>query len=297
MTAHDAALVKARPKERLRRHSAVALALFALLFTLLLAVIAGFGAAMAVVDRTARVLPDYERIDLTPYLSKESYTEEDYDVLYHQTGLSRTAVDALEEKEMLLEYQEAFFYEGVLDHYMAAPTTPHCVLYTEDGKSYYAPIAPLEDGDILVTSTCHTFGWRNGHAAIILDASSNRLLEAVAPGEKSSIGSVSWFTHAANFLVLRLKGVSEEERHAIAEWAGNALRGIDYSLFAGFFTPKDQGDAPYATHCSHLVWQAYKHFGYDIDSDGGPLVSCNDIARSELLEVVQVYGFDPDELW
>ena len=106
MTAHDAALVKAHPKERLRRHSAVALALFALLFTLLLAVIAGFGAAMAVVDRTARVLPDYERIDLAPYLAKESYTEEDYDVLYHQTGLSRTAVDALEEKEMLLEYQE-----------------------------------------------------------------------------------------------------------------------------------------------------------------------------------------------
>ena len=71
MTAHDAALVKARPKERLRRYSAVALALFALLFTLLLAVIAGFGAAMAVVDRTARVLPDYERIDLTPYLPTE----------------------------------------------------------------------------------------------------------------------------------------------------------------------------------------------------------------------------------
>ena len=180
MTAHDAALVKAHPKERLRRHSAVALALFALLFTLLLAVIAGFGAAMAVVDRTARVLPDYERIDLAPYLAKESYTEEDYDVLYHQTGLSRTAVDALEEKEMLLAYQEAFFYEGVLDHYMAAPTTPHCVLYTEDGKSYYAPIAPLEDGDILVTSTCHTFGWRNGHAAI-----PRRLEQPPAGGRRS----------------------------------------------------------------------------------------------------------------
>ena len=139
MTAHDAALVKAHPRERLRRHSAVALALFALLFTLLLAVIAGFGAAMAVVDRTARVLPDYERIDLAPYLAKESYTEEDYDVLYHQTGLARTAVDALEEKEMLLEYQEAFFYEGVLDHYMAAPTTPRCMLLDENAR-YQFPL-------------------------------------------------------------------------------------------------------------------------------------------------------------
>ena len=61
--------------------------------------------------------------------------------------------------------------------------------------------------------------------------------------------------------------------------------------------PQGSGRRPYATHCSHLVWQAYKHFGYDIDSDGGPLVTCNDIARSDLLEVVQVYGFDPDALW
>ena len=98
-------------------------------------------------------------------------------------------------------------------------------------------------------------------------------------------------------MVLGLKDASREERKEIASWAGNNLRGIEYSLFTGFFNAKDQSSDPKTTHCSHLVWQAFKRFGYDIDSDGGPLVTCNDIARSELLEVVQVYGFDPDELW
>lgn len=285
------------PAHKKVRVGAVVLAVLLALGTGLLGIILGIGVAMLTVEETARVLPSYEKIDLMPYLEKEVFSDEDYDVLYHQTGLTRAAVDALGSPEELLEFQEAFFFEGVLDHTMAAATTPHCVLKTEDGKNYYAPLAPLEDGDIILTSTCHTFGWRNGHAAIVLDGDAERVLEAVSPGTNSSVGNASWFAHAANFLVLRLKGVSEEERREIAVWAGEHLKGIEYSLFAGFFTPKDQGDEPYATHCSHLVWQAFQHFGYDIDSTGGPLVSCSDIARSELLEVVQVYGFDPDRLW
>ncbi len=285
------------PARKKVRVGAVVLAVLIALGTGLLGIILGIGVAMLTVDETARVLPSYERIDLSPYLEKEVLSDEDYDVLYHQTGLARAAVDALDAREELLEFQEALFFEGVLDHSMAAITTPHCVLNKEDGTAYYAPLAPLEDGDIILTSTCHTFGWRNGHAAIVVDAGSGRVLEAVSPGSKSSFGTTRWFAHAANFMVLRLKNVSAEERREIAVWAGNHLRGLDYSLFAGFFLPKDQGDEPYATHCSHLVWQAFQHFGYDIDSTGGPLVSCSDIARSELLEVVQVYGFDPDRLW
>ena len=285
------------PDRKKLRVKAVVLAVLLTLAAGFLGIILGACAAMLVVDETARVLPSYEKIDLSPYLEKDVLSDEDYDVLYHQTGLARAAVDALESREELLEFQETFFYEGVLGHTMAAITTPHCVINKEDGTAYYAPLAPLENGDIILTSTCHTFGWRNGHAAIVVDAENGRVLEAVAPGSRSRVGSARWFAHAANFMVLRLKDVSAEEREEIAVWAGNHLSGIDYSLFTGFFSPKDQSEAPKTTHCSHLVWQAFIPFGYDIDSTGGPLVSCSDIARSDLLEVVQVYGFDPDRLW
>lgn len=282
---------------RRTRGGAFALAFFAAFLCVLLSVLLGMGLAMAVVENSARTTPSCEKIDLTPYLEKETLSEEDYDVLYHQTGLSRLGVDALEKREDLLAFQEAFFYDGGRSHGMAAPTTPRCMLLDENGKTYKAPLVPLEDGDILVTSTCHTFGWRNGHAAIVVDAESRRVLEAIGPGVESSLGDANWFCGGTNFMVLRLKGTASEERKEIADWAYENLRGIEYSLFTGFFNAKDQSSAPETTHCSHLVWQAYKAFGYDIDSDGGPLVSCNDIARSELLEVVQVYGFDADELW
>lgn len=283
--------------KRKTRGGAFGLAFFAAFFSALLSVVIGMGLAMAVVENSARFVPSYEKTDLTPYLEKEALSEEDYELLYHQTGLTRLGVDALEDRSELLDYQENFFFEGVKAHTMAAETTPRCVLQTEEGTGFYAKVVPLQEGDILVTSTCHTFGWRNGHAAIVVDAESRRVLEASGPGSKSSLGTVNWFAHGTNFLVLRLKGASREERKEIASWAGNNLRGIEYSLFTGFFNAKDQSSEPKTTHCSHLVWQAFKRFGYDIDSDGGPLVTCNDIARSELLEVVQVYGFDPDELW
>ena len=60
---------------------------------------------------------------------------------------------------------------------------------------------------------------------------------------------------------------------------------------------KDQGKSKKGTNCSHLVWQAYYNAGYDIDTDGGPVCTSRDISMSDLLEVVQVYGFDPVSLW
>jgi uncharacterized protein YycO len=46
------------------------------------------------------------------------------------------------------------------------------------------------------------------------------------------------------------------------------------------------------THCSHLVWQAYKAAGMDIDGSGW-LVLPADIASDDDLDVVFAYGFDP----
>ena len=53
---------------------------------------------------------------------------------------------------------------------------------------------------------------------------------------------------------------------------------------------EDEWDDIEGTHCAHLVWYAYNRFGYDVDSDGGVIVTPRDIFESPVWEVVQVYG-------
>lgn len=257
----------------------------------LFTVAALFGISQAAADLHARVLPSYPREDISALIEKEELTDEDYRVLYLQTGLGKDAVDALD-RSRLAVFQDSLFYRGNVIHEMVAFGAPY-----DKMEHYIAPVAPLENGDVIVTSSCHTLGWRNGHSALVVNASSRYLLQSFAPGVDSAVGTIDFFTYCSNFIVLRLKDKTKEERALIARWAMNNLNGIPYSLTVGIFSPKDQGDSPTETNCSHLVWQAYRHFGYDIDSDGGPVVTSRDIANSPCFEVVQVYGFDPITLW
>lgn len=255
-----------------------------------------FSIADAAADATARTLPSYAREDITPILKKEAWTDEDYNALYLQTGLGRSALESLkDDPERILEFQDALFYNGEIAHEQVAITTKRDVF--ADG--YHAPMVALETGDVIVTSTCHTLGWRNGHAALVVSGSNGSVLESVSLGQPSvvSYGGSSWFRRGTNFIVLRLKGATAEERAAIAQTATERLRNIPYSITVGIFSPKDQGETPKETHCSHLVWQAYFYYGYDIDADGGPVCTARDITQSDLFEVVQVFGFDPVELW
>lgn len=276
-----------------RKAGRIILSVFAWFFIFLGAVLAFLAIAEAVVDSSARILPPYEKADLSEVLAKKSWDEEDLNFLYHQTGLGKPALSALEkQRERIPYFQDALFYQGTLKHELAAFSTPHDYL-----ENYSAPVAPLENGDVIVTSSCHTFGWRNGHAGLVTNGQTGSVLQSVAPGTESHVESADWFLSSSNFIVLRLKGVSEQERDAIAQKALALLRRIPYSLFVGIFSPKDAGERVPATNCSHLVWQAYKYFGYDIDSDGGAVCTARDIANCDLFEIVQVYGFDPDKLW
>ncbi len=275
---------------------------FSVLIALILFAAMFLAIAEGVTEEFSYIPPLRPREDISAILEKEMWTEEDFDVLYHQTGLTRPAlIDLKGETEIILTFQDALYRDWTLGHEMAAFTTPHDILrgYEENGKLLFdlIPLAPLEEGDVLVTSSCHTFGWRNGHAAIVTDASFGTILQCVGPGLDSAFEDVSWFQYASNFMLLRLKDKSVEERREIAQYASAHLRGIPYSLLTGIFSPKDQGESPKTTHCSHLVWQAYKYFGYDIDSDGGPVCTARDIACCDLFEVVQVFGFDQDKLW
>ncbi len=286
--------------KRLKRTTAVFLVFFILLALIDIFLLV----ASALVDRDARTLPSYERVDLSPILAKakEDWTEEEYETVAWQTGIfARDRLDRIPNDE-LAEFQSGLYFAGETRHDLVAVTTPHDVLYDpETDAPYYASIVPLEPGDIVLTSTCHTFGWRNGHATLVLQG--RRLVQSVSLGIDSEISSFSdsnaipWFQTASNFMVLRLKDADEETRTAIAEAAEAQLVDIPYSLVVGLFMKKDQGTAPKSTNCSHLVWQAFKNAGYDIDSDGGPICTTRDIANSPLLEVVQIYGFDPAKGW
>ncbi len=253
--------------------------------------------ADAAVDASARVLPSYERKDIAQLLERESWSESDYETLYLQTGLGRAALDEMkDDPERILTFQDALFYDGELAHEEVAVTTKRDIFAD---TRYRAPMVDLQDGDVLITSTCHSFGWRNGHAALVVNGANGSLLESVSLGIPSTITAYGsdWFCYGTNFMVLRLKDAGEEARAEIAQTARERLYNVPYSLTVGFLSPKDQGETPQGTHCSHLVWQAYHYFGYDIDSDGGPLCTAQDISRSDLFEVVQVFGFDPVKLW
>ncbi len=272
---------------------------FCLLVT---AVGAFFAIADGVTEGGARYLPDYPKIDLTPLLEKEEWTAEDYETIYRQTGLTRTGADSVAKSE-LPRFQDALFFEGEPYHEYTTPITPHDRLRDPaTGEDFTAPIVPLEAGDILVSSTTHLFGWRHGHASLVVNGSQGSVLESVAIGIDSKISQngARWFRRSTNFMVLRLKDADTATRAEIARRAGEELSGLSYNVFVGFFLPKDQcgnGRTPTATHCSHLVWQAFLNAGYDLDPTGGPLVTPQDLSNSPLIEIVQVYGFDLDKLW
>lgn len=261
-----------------------------LLFFLFAAVVT---VSEAVADNYARTVPAYPREDISPILEKAEWTAEDYGFLYRQTGLGASALDALRDKpEEIYAFQEALYYEGDIVHKLASFATPHDCFC-----DFIAPIAPLESGDVIVSSTTHSLGWRHGHAALVIDGKGRRILESVAPGVASRVSNnVDWFRESTNFIVLRPM-IPQAERAAIVKNALDRLTGLDYSILAGIFDAKDQGEKIVRTNCTHLVWQAFWDFGYDIDPDGGKVCTSRDIANSPLFEIVQVYGFDPMKYW
>ena len=91
-------------------------------------------------------------------------------------------------------------------------------------------------------------------------------------------------------MVLRLKDATQQQRSEIARFAQERLIDIPYSIFAGL----SKSTGPISnTHCSHIVWYAFKQFGYDLDYNKGMVVTPKDIAKSPYLEVVQIFGVEP----
>ncbi len=238
--------------------------------------------------------PDYEKADIRLILDKVELTEEDYETLYRQTGLTKLAVDDMRNnvggKERILDIQTAMFSDNQMKSRRFAPFT-----YMDELVSTRAVVCDAQDGDIIVSATTRVSWWRYGHTAIVVDGKNGIIAECASPGSVSDTASIKVYRDFANFLVLRPK-VDVAVKKEIVEYIKSDMMGIKYNLTVGLFSKKFPEEIT-STQCAHFVWYAYKKFGVDLDSNGGWLIKGQDIALSDKVELVQAFGFDLDTLW
>ncbi len=224
----------------------------------------------------------------------EKLTDEDYELILSQTGLGKSAVEYLiknDNVQMIEEYRQYYLQDKNYSCVREGVFACHEFITSEDGEALENPgIANLENGDIIITLSIHSLGWRHGHAAIVTDAENGITAEAVMIGEKSDFGRIDEWEEFPLVAVLRLKGIDENTQNEIARFSSEKLIGVNYALSAGLFGGGDFEDAPFTTHCAHFVWYAYKHMGIDLDSNGGVVVTPKDILHCDQLEIVQIYG-------
>ena len=243
--------------------------------------------------RFAHASPDYPMVDLTGAVARTEAGRPDYRLLLAQTGLGKGAVDALLETgrgEELFDFQARYFAPRQWE------TVKGVAMVRLEVSGSELRFAPLEKGDVLLTPSSRCGGWRNGHAALVVDVEEGLVLEAYSLGQPSRLSSLSTWQDKAAVAVLRLSGVSAERRAALADWARQNLLDLPYGLFSGLPWLGETARPP-ATQCAHLVWCAFAAFGYDIDGGGGWPVTPRDISLSPLLETVQVWGLPQGARW
>ena len=216
-------------------------------------------------------------------------SEETYGLLTAESGLSPLAV------QQLLSQGRA---EEILSCQQALHTPPEATCrallpfrVTCEERSAAVPLAPLEPGDLLITFSTHTLGWRHGHAALVID--SQTVLEASMPGVPSGLAPLNSWRSYPTLLVLRVKSASPEQRTAAVELALRDLRDVPYGFSSGLLGEKAAQPPLSSVQCAYLPWYAWFAQGFDLDSNGGRLVTVADLAASPLLEVVQAWGMDP----
>ncbi len=268
--------------------------LFLLLLVSFFAFVFWSGVWISRAESQAHYTPKYAMEDIAPILDKEKLEDADYELIYRQTGLARVGVEELlgqGRKEALFYLQNRFFDEVEIECLRSNVFVQYERL-REDAtwitNAMQLAIPHVQNGDILISFSGHIFGWRYGHAAIVVDAEKGLTVEAVDLGSDSKLRSIGHWKEYPGFVLMRANGITQEQRNEIAAYAENDLVDIPYSVFSFGESEELPG-----THCAHLVWYAYKRFGFDLDSDGGLIVTPADIFDSDLLQVVQIYGINP----
>lgn len=231
--------------------------------------------------------PDYPRVELTP--------DSDYETIFRQTGLGKAAVDKLRAEndfDAVIEAQNRFFTTPQID------CVPMFDWFTREdrlGETESPDFADLQEGDILVTLSTHSLGWRHGHAGLVIDEYT--VLECQQMGMDVSLEGIYFWTNYSNWAVLRPENVTKEQQEAVCEFGISQLKGKSYNILSGIFGKKapDINNENIGFYCTNLIWYAWNNFGIDLDSDGGKIVTAYDLLFSDKLEVVQLYGMDPRE--
>jgi hypothetical protein len=124
-----------------------------------------------------RFVPNYPMVELTK--------ETDAETFLMQTGLGEAVVERLVQEgkwNLILDAQQSFF---------ASPeTTCRDLLgwFTKEERVRKVPAGALVDlqpGDILLTLSTHSAGWRHGHAGLVIDE--NTVLECGVWGQDSAL--------------------------------------------------------------------------------------------------------------
>lgn len=236
--------------------------------------------------RNLPFVPDYERVELTENI--------DFETIFLQTGIGKPTAEKLIAEGNFKEIKKA------QDIFFTKPQTECAPMFgwftREDrlGDSDNIPFFDLRTGDVLVTLSTHSVGWRHGHAGFVIDE--GRVLECQRMGENSSYEGIYFWSNYTNWAVLRIKDMSDETQQKALEVAED-IKGTPYNILSGIIGPKmpDRDSKFFGLYCTNLVWYIWNSLGFDTDSDGGRIVTGYDILHSDKFEVVQIFGMDPRE--
>lgn len=275
-------------------------------------------------ERNPVYKPEYNKISLSYVLEEvktagefgkktgtpPKLTEQEYETIFQQTGLGKAAVDYImkhnKNYEKVFDHYQKIFFDGY--PYTCAKIgllTYNERLRDENGKNIVGDkIIDLRPGDVLISLSTFTLGYRHGHCGMVMSKPRKGkdavTIEAIYLGEPTEYQSVKKWYSCPTLVHLRIskkaaaaKGYTQDELgELLVQYAKDNCLGIEYGLLPGISNLNS--DEIEKTHCSHLIWYIYNQFGYDVDSNGGVIVTPKDIAASDLFEIVQIYGIDPD---
>lgn len=245
------------------------------------------------------VMPGMDKCDFSEASWLTMDQNEILQFLAGQTGLcEKTVLKLISENRggELLQLQDIYFAPTQTESFQTTPLTVSEWLVGEDGETCKGmPLVDIQNGDILITKNSRFLGWRNGHVGLVVDAENGLVLEALTIGSPSKICRIGKWEKYPSYQVLRLREEYNRENLLvdIVVYAEENLVDIPYHLLADVLksSKADELAIPTGTHCAHLVWYAYDQFGIDLDSDGGIIVTPEDIRNSPYLEVIQSYGY------
>jgi uncharacterized protein YycO len=213
--------------------------------------------------------------------------------MFLQTGLTRLGIDGLLSRgltDRILKIQDQYFEKQ--DYYLNS-FAPFTGYLKRKSAPKVAEYAYLENGDILYSPTTYFSFLRLGHTSLVVDGARGYMAQASGYGSPVKYVQVSHFFARPAFVILR---VDTEIGKAVTAYTSGELMGVRYSLLAGIFGAKAPKNIK-STHCSHFIWYAYMQSGIDLDSNGGKIVTPDDILNSDAVSVVQIYGINPDKIF